>query len=646
MSLGEAMRFGFLLILFSLLIAFNQASTAFIDLSIIYPETGFTTNNQKLAIKGNVTSKIPTEIIVSANTPGGIKSLADLQHPIQSVTMDLDSTQLLSGILIQPVPNSQFPLGPRAIQLAFSQDGSDFSIPKKFNVPSSLSTEFHRVFVAFSLPINSRFIEVTMVEGWQSNQIAVQSIEFLNTDERVIQASIESIAISLDLMSRDNQDFSMEVLLRPGENHITLIATALPPQILNPTLAVDQHTISLVYQPELLPEAAEDGYFLLSDGTQTEVSIPVDSFNQQIKKLQFWRIQPTEIPPFSYLSNTMIAANTSPVVVYRFVAFLQTNFSVESSNFLPYQPPDLVVDGLFDAPSTWITNLTPLPIDLTIDLGRQYTIGRITVHANMDQEKSFGPQNVIIYTSGDDQQFIEILEFDDFLDHITNIDLEIRPKARYVRFKIIESKQANNIQINEIEFFDASSSKIVPFTEFNHLILNKPVFLRISYDSFDLLNAGVDPLMSKNMRIFSWDEPAQEWQIAGGSVNQNLQMVEIELNYIAQFAVFQTVLSETSTAWTFNPFSPDGNGVADTTHLTITAPNILELGQRELTIEIFDLNSKLVRTLIDRTVINTNSVSVEWDGRNRTGEIVNIGPYLYQVRIGTKISNGVIVIGK
>ena len=82
--------------------------------------------------------------------------------------------------------------------------------------------------------------------------------------------------------------------------------------------------------------------------------------------------------------------------------------------------------------------------------------------------------------------------------------MEIRPKARYVRFKIIESKQANNIQINEIEFFDASSSKIVPFTEFNHLILNKPVFLRISYDSFDLLNAGVDPLMSKNMRIFSW----------------------------------------------------------------------------------------------------------------------------------------------
>ena len=60
----------------------------------------------------------------------------------------------------------------------------------------------------------------------------------------------------------------------------------------------------------------------------------------------------------------------------------------------------------------------------------------------------------------------------------------------------------------------------------------------------------------------------------------------------------------------------------------------------------FDLKSKLIRTLIDHTLINTNSVSIEWDGRNRMGEIVNIGPYLYQVQIGTEISNGVIIIGK
>ena len=182
--------------------------------------------------------------------------------------------------------------------------------------------------------------------------------------------------------------------------------------------------------------------------------------------------------------------------------------------------------------------------------------------------------------------------------------------------------------------------------KFNQLILNKPAFLQISYDNLDLFKAGVEPSMSKNMRIFLWDDSSQEWQIAGGSVNPDLKVVELDLNYITQFAVFQAVLSKITTAWTFNPFSPNGNGIADTTHLTITSPNMSDFNQRELTVEIFDLKSKLIRTLTDHALINTNAVSIEWDGRNRMGETVNIGPYLYQVRIGTEISNGVIVIGK
>ena len=230
MLLGEAMRFGFILILLSLLIAFNQANAALIDLSIIYPKTDFTTNNQGLAIKGNVTSKMPTKVVVSANTPSGIKSLDDVQHPIQSITLDLGSKQILSGILIRPVPNSQFPLGPKTIQLAFSQDGSEFSIPERFNVPSRISTESHRVFVAFPSLVTSRFIEVEMIEGWQSGQISLQSIEFLNANKQSIQASIESIAIILDLTQGNSQDFSIEVLLQPGENRINLIAAILPTQ--------------------------------------------------------------------------------------------------------------------------------------------------------------------------------------------------------------------------------------------------------------------------------------------------------------------------------------------------------------------------------------------------------------------------------
>ena len=86
---------------------------------------------------------------------------------------------------------------------------------------------------------------------------------------------MQSIAIILDLIQENSQDFSIEVLLQPGENRINLIATILPTQILARALATDQHIISLTYLPELLPEAAENGYFHLSDGTQTKIRIQV-----------------------------------------------------------------------------------------------------------------------------------------------------------------------------------------------------------------------------------------------------------------------------------------------------------------------------------------------------------------------------------
>ena len=43
-------------------------------------------------------------------------------------------------------------------------------------------------------------------------------------------------------------------------------------------------------------------------------------------------------------------------------------------------------------------------------------------------------------------------------------------------------------------------------------------------------------------------------------------------------------------------------------------------------------------------------MSVEWDGRDEAGEIVRIGPYIYQIRLQSgdqvEIRNGIIVVGK
>ena len=66
----------------------------------------------------------------------------------------------------------------------------------------------------------------------------------------------------------------------------------------------------------------------------------------------------------------------------------------------------------------------------------------------------------------------------------------------------------------------------------------------------------------------------------------------------------------------------------------------------ELVVEIFDINNKLIRTLIDRTTVNTHAVSIEWDGKDRTGATVDIGVYIYQIRLGEYSDNGIIVVGR
>ena len=235
-----------------------------------------------------------------------------------------------------------------------------------------------------------------------------------------------------------------------------------------------------------------------------------------------------------------------------------------------------------------------------------------------------------------------------FDDRITTIELPTRPSARYFRLEITESKQANNIQLNEVEFFDVSGAKIVSLDAFEHLILERPALLELGYHPSDLMVAHIR--READLRIFAWDASAQEWQLVGGEINRNRRVVRMELNFISQVALFQAVASQIQAAWSFNPFSPDGNGIADRTRLTIVNHNAPHIGGTEPVVEIFDLHNKLIRTLVNQTVMSSNTMSVEWDGRDEAGEIVSIGPYIYQIRLKSgdqvEVRNGVIVVGK
>ena len=621
------------------------------NLSIIKPTTDFTTNNQTVEIEGIVESSVRAAVIVSTNTPGGIPDLAQLTHPIYGVVVNLGSVQELKGLLIRPVIDRGFPRGPRLARIAFAENGTDFGEGKLFNIPSSIDPNFHSTVVDFPSVISTQFIRIEMIEGWQIGPIAVESIQLLGANNQVIQAQIQSIAIRLRLTDDCHLDriepycaaFSIKVMLKAGENRLSVTARAL-----GASDAVDRETVSLFYLPELRPEAADGGVFTLSDGDRATIVIPADAFDENIKKLQFFSVPPETINPLSYQGNSRIAQGTAPVVVYRFEALRQGAFAAEATSALPDQPPTFVADGVLEPPSTWVAGLVPLPISLTIDLDVQRTVSRIVVHANVQGETSFGPQRATLFTSNNNESFTRALEIPAFEDRTTTIELPTRLSARYFRLEITESKQANNLQLNEVEFFDVSGAKIVPFDAIEHLILELPALLELGYRPSDLMVANIR--READLKIFAWDASAQEWHLVGGEIDLNRQVVRLELNFISQVALFQAISAQIQVMWSFNPFSPDGNGIADRTRLTIVNTNASHIGDTEPVVEIFNLHNKLIRTLVNRTIMSSNAMSVEWDGRDEAGEIVSIGPYIYQIRLQSgdqvEIRNGVIVVGK
>ena len=621
---------------------------AVIDLSIIRPSTDFTTNNQVLPIEGIVESSFPTKVVVSTNTPAGVPDLGQLAHSLHAIVVDLGNSHELKAALVRPVVDFEFPFGPRTVQMAFAQDGADFPEGQLLNVPSTIDKTFEQTVVDFPATVSARFVRIVMLEGWQRERIAIKSVAFLDTNDQIIHAGVQSVSILLDLSEQDRAPFSIQVLLKAGENRLTLFASALSTLDSNQFETVDRASITLFYLSELRPDAADAGYFTLSDGDRAKVVVAVDAFDQKIKQLQFFSVPREQLDALSYSGNVQIVEGTAPVVAYRFEVLKQGVFTAEATNFLRDQPPTLAVDGILDFPSTWVAGLVPLPIAFTVDLGDVHALSRIVIHANVVGEVSFGPHSSKILTSHDNTIFTESLEHSPFDDGTTVIELPSQPSTRYVRFEITESKQANNVQINEVEFFDVSDSKLVPLVAADRILLQRPALLELSYTASDLLAANI--YREADLRIFAWDDLVKEWQLVGGDIDLDRQTVRLEINYFSQFALFQAVTSEIQTGWSFNPFSPDGNGIADVTRLTIINPDRSQIGRAELIVEIFDLNNRLVRTLMNRTVMNSNAMSVEWDGRDGTGRFVNIGPYIYQIQIQsdkqTDTRNGVVVVGK
>lgn len=633
-------RFLYILLIFMLL---PYTAMAKLKLSVIRPVDEFITNNNELIVEGLVNYSEDQNLTVSVATPAGIPQLGSLKNSLHSITVDTGSTQQLKALIFSPLFIDDLSYSPRVVGLFSSNDGQSYTDKGIFNCSSGMGQDYGEARADFIQAINSRFIRIDMIDGWQADKISINDVSFIDASGKTVKAKIRSISFGFDDSDIKVQESGLQVhfqittLLREGENQISISAKAENIDISGETAEEDFMVTKVMYLPEVV---IDNEPVILSDGYKAEVTIPFGALGDNIKKIRINPIDVNEIEWKSYAENKGIAKGTSPVLAYRFDVGAETPFYATAKNSLERQLPNLTVDGNSNYPSTWMTALSPLPVWLKIDLLSSQIIGKVIITARVKDNVSYGPQKLSVLVSSDDQSYEEVAKVDQCNDSKTEISLSIAPTARYVKLIIDEGKQGNNIQINEVEFRDAEGTKIIAYTQLSSVVIARTAQLTMYYDDIDLTSASVHS--ENNLAIFSWDDRSQEWRIVGGKVNTAKNLITVNLNYLSTFAIFESSQSQLDVKWSYNPFSPNGDGIADTTTILI---NLGEESNVQTKVEIFDYTGQLIRTLIQEET-QSSHVSILWDGKDENGDRVEIGPYIYQVSVGKNIRNGTLIVAR
>jgi len=134
--------------------------------------------------------------------------------------------------------------------------------------------------------------------------------------------------------------------------------------------------------------------------------------------------------------------------------------------------------------------------------------------------------------------------------------------------------------------------------------------------------------------VFRWD--GVRWNRIGGVENRENDTVEITVNSLSIFAVFEGAVVPTEFRLDGarpNPFTPNSDGANDVVSFYFGNPN-----NGEAMIRIFDLRGALVRKL-------ENGLT-SWDGLDDAGQPVEMGVYIYQIEVENKVKGGTIVLAR
>jgi gliding motility-associated-like protein len=136
----------------------------------------------------------------------------------------------------------------------------------------------------------------------------------------------------------------------------------------------------------------------------------------------------------------------------------------------------------------------------------------------------------------------------------------------------------------------------------------------------------------QNLAIVAWDGFA--WRRIGGVGNFKNNTISVRINSFGFIGIMAAQpLSPEDRRPLEKIISPNGDGVNDSVFFSFgdLAENVK--------VEIFDINGHRVKTILS---VNT----LQWDGRDDDGKIVESGVYIYQYEVDSKRVSGVIAVAK
>ncbi len=635
--------------------------------------TEFVTNEPVLRVVGDVASDgVPWALRVTA--PAGIPDLAGGHPTLTEVTFDLGAQAAVTDVLFTPVierdQGSIRSFGVREFLLSGSPDGGAYGLETRVASGSGVGSVDGRATVALSPPLEARFVRLRWLSGWQRGEdgtpdVRLEDIRFVTQASSSVSAPVSEFA-ALVMNPTEMQPFAYDVLLHEGRNRVVLEVVEIGAAAGDAT-SFDSATVAVTLLPELplSTDTADGEPTVLSDGASLAVTVPAGAAPETLRGLGLTRLNPTDMPVATYSANTDIDASYPPILAYEFSGWFQEPFQAVSTAALPGQPPSLAVDGRLEYPSTWVSNLAPFPIRWRVDLREEANVARVVIHPRVEDGMSFGPQRATVLFSLDNDVFTYAGEQEEFPDGVGTIAISNRTPARWVELVIEEGKQANDIQINEIEFFTATGSRVLAQVTADEVSFQAPVVVNARYFADDVAAANAPP--SAPIGAFLWNAGALEWQWTRSTVTEAEQLnpaaqagggglLAFDVNSLSKLALFVRSDAAEDTAivaaWSFNPFSPNGDGIADTTRLSIRLGRHVGDADSEVTVRITDLRGMLVATPADGIVTTSSAVAIDWDGRDRNGRAVPIGAYIYEARVrrfgagAPEVANGIIAVAK